>query len=138
MSDRDPQTGYLVSVRLSQTEALQNFLRDLGSTMDPKRDCAYPAERGTQGIPRIVMGQDVVELHSGISEYLRDGDIEPMFPESPHIWNIEQISSFLELAVLHFDWRDGRPAGTWWEREAVPWRQVIQDFPALFNIRAGE
>lgn len=138
MNDTDPRIRYLVGVTLSQTGTLQEFLQKLGSGLDPQRDCAYRTKRGTVGIPRVLMGDDAPELHAGITAYLNRRGAAPLPQGNPSEWDAQQTHSFLELAVLNFDWRDGRPSGSWWEREEVPWRRITRNFPAIFGQETGD
>ena len=123
MPEKNPKVSYVVTVPRDRTEALAQFLREQETVFNPELQAVAFQESG--GDTPMLMGYEIRELLPAVNDFLEENGATPRVPGNHEEWNVAQVHEFLELAVSHFNWYQGRgPTGAWWLYEGEPFAET--------------
>ena len=124
---------FTIDVPSGRIEDLKQLLEGLGVRFDPKRQIiAFNEAMMSQS---VAMGHHLPGLVEGMNHCLDDAKLTPRIPDGHEKWSILRRQEFLQFAIENFDWDDNTVTNTWWDNDGIPWQELTQDHPLVFEER---
>ena len=120
-----------ITLPAEQTDGLQQYLQQKGVSINPRDQMM--AWNDALRADSAATGDETDQLVEAINNYLAQSGINHQVRQDHQEWALPQLQQFLQFAVDHFYWTDGRIDSAWWDGETDQWLSLVNQAQWLFQ-----